>query len=201
MFYNYNSEMPPSSIFKSCIIPRPIAWISTISKEGITNLAPFSYFQAISDSPPMIMFVASPKTMDNSVKDTARNIEDTKEFVVNIVSDADKELMMLSSSVLPYNESEIDKFQIPTKQSQIVKAPSISISKINLECQHVKTIDIENNKMVIGKIVGIYIDDAILDDGKINVQKLAPLCRLGYDQYSVIEKVLHLKRPYTKLQS
>jgi len=195
MFYNYQLGTVRPGVFKASIIPRPIAWISTMSKEGVTNLAPFSYFQAISDSPPMIMFVASPKNTANDIKDTAKNIEDTKEFVINIVSEQAKELMMMSSVNLPYNESEIDIFDIPTKPSQIVAVPSVAISHINIECTHVQTIEIENNKMIIGKVLGIHIDDEILDNDKINIAKLRPLCRLGYDQYSIIDTTISLEKP------
>jgi flavin reductase (DIM6/NTAB) family NADH-FMN oxidoreductase RutF len=194
MFYNYSTGSQPKGLFKSCVIPRPIAWISTISKSSVTNLAPFSYFQAVCDTPPMIMFVASPKNEENAVKDTITNIEDTKEFVVNLVTENAKDIMMLSSQILPHNESEIDRFKIPTKKSHIVTPPSIKISPINMECEYVKTINIENNKMIIGKILGISVDESVMENEKIDIKKLGLFCRLGYNEYAVIDRVVHMSK-------
>lgn len=193
----YPMQDLPKGLFKASIIPRPIAWVSTISLEGITNLAPFSYFQAISDQPPMIMFVVTFKDKDRVKKDTLVNIEATKEFVVNIVNEVALELMDLSSTHLPYNESEIEKFGIPTKPSHLIKPPSISISPINLECNLVDIIDVPEslygNKMVLGKVIGMSVDEGIMENGKISTAKLQPVCRLGYHSYSVIERVLEKK--------
>ena len=189
----YSTENLPKGLFKGSIIPRPIAWVSSLSPQGITNLAPFSYFQAISDEPPMIMFVVTSKNKDMDVKDTLRNIEATKEFVVNIAPESALGLVHLSSEKLEHNESEIDKFNIPTKKSNIVAPPSVAISPINLECIYVDTWDIKEsirgNKMVIGKVVGMSVDEAIMQDGKIMPERFHPLCRLGYHSYSAVDRV------------
>jgi flavin reductase (DIM6/NTAB) family NADH-FMN oxidoreductase RutF len=194
----YSSQDLPKGLFKASIIPRPIAWVSTISPEGITNLAPFSYFQAISDVPPMIMFVVTSKDKDMPKKDTLVNIEATKEFVINIVPESALDLMDLSSENLPYNESEIEKFGIPTKTSHLIKPPSIALSPINLECVLCQIIDVpestRGNKMVIGKVVGMSVDETIMNDGKIRPEKFHPVCRLGYHSYSVIDRVIEKKR-------
>ncbi|MEY3197536.1 MAG: hypothetical protein RLZZ59_907 [Pseudomonadota bacterium] len=199
MFFDLNNNDQPKGLFKACVIPRPIAWISTISREKITNLAPFSYFQAIADIPPTIMFAASAKDGDMTPKDTVANIEATGEFVVNFTNTKSAEFMMLSSANLAYNESEIDKFNIPIKSSKLVSVPSVSISPINLECIHVKTIDIPGttggNKMVIGRVIGISVDEDILDeDKKLDPTKLDPLYRLGYNQYSTLNKILEITK-------
>lgn len=190
----YTTQDLPKGLFKGSIIPRPIAWVSTISPEGITNLAPFSYFQAISDVPPMIMFVVTSKDIEMNPKDTLVNIRANGEFVVNIVPDTAFDMMDLSSTKLPYNESEIDKFGIPTKKSNLINPPSISISPINIECVLSDIVDIKEsssgNKMIIGKVVGMSVDEKIMEEGRINVEKLRPMCRLGYHGYSVVEKVI-----------
>ena len=180
----YTTQDLPKGLFKGSIIPRPIAWVSTISPEGVTNLAPFSYFQAISDVPPMIMFVVTSKDIEMSPKDTLVNIRANGEFVVNIVPDTAFDMMDLSSTKLPYNESEIDKFGIPTKKSNLIKPLSIAISPINIECVLSDIVDIKEsnrgNKMIIGKVVGMSVDEKIMEEGRINVEKLRPMCRLGY---------------------
>ena len=194
----YTTAYLPKGLFKGSIIPRPIAWVSTISPEGITNLAPFSYFQAISDVPPMIMFVVTAKNDELEPKDTLINIEATGEFVVNIVPESAFEMMDLSSQKLPYGESEIDEFAIPTKKSVLIKPPSIAISPINIECVLSDIMDIKestrNNKMIIGKVVGMSVDESIMEDGRIKAEKFHPMCRLGYHSYSVVDRVIDGKR-------
>jgi len=190
----YVTQDLPKGLFKGSIIPRPIAWVSTVGPDGVTNLAPFSYFQAISDVPPMIMFVVTSKDAEMNPKDTLVNIRASGEFVVNIVPESAFEMMDLSSERLPYGESEIDKFGIPTKKSVLIKPPSIAISPINIECVLSEIMDIKEslrgNKMIIGKVVGMSVDESIMEDGRINVKKLRPMCRLGYHGYSVVEKMI-----------
>jgi len=194
----YRAQDLPKGLFKSSIIPRPIAWVSTISQEGITNLAPFSYFQAISDMPPMIMFVVTSKDKEMNPKDTLVNIMASSEFVVNVVTESALDMMNLSSELLPYNESEIEKFGIPIKKSSLVKPPSVAISPINLECKLSQIINISEsiygNKMIIGKVVGISVDDSVIENEKMIVEKVRPVCRLGYDSYSVIKQVIERRR-------
>lgn len=186
MFFATKDQLLPRGLFKSCIIPRPIAWVSTINSEGKTNLAPFSYFQAICDKPPMIMFVSSPKKCGSDQKDTVININDTKEFVVNLVTYSTKKLMQLSSNPLPYGESEIENYNIQTKESKLVKPPSIMHSPVNIECKLHKIIPIEMNQMVIGKVLGIQVEDDYLKDDKLNVSKLQLIARLGFDNYTKV---------------
>jgi len=194
----YESKDLPKGLFKASIIPRPIAWVSTMSKEAVTNLAPFSYFQAISDSPPMVMFVVTAKDKELNPKDTLVNIKTTGEFVINIVPERALEKMHLSSESLPYGESEIDKFNIPTKKSILVKPPSVAISPINLECILSDIMDIKEsnrgNKMIIGKVVGISVDDNIMDSALLSAERLRPVCRIGYHDYSVIDSVIKIAR-------
>ena len=190
----YTTSYLPKGLFKASIIPRPIAWVSTMNTKGETNLAPFSYFQAISDVPPMIMFVVTAKDEALNPKDTLVNIEATGEFVVNIVPQSAFEMMDLSSQKLPYGESEIDKFASPTKKSVLIKPPSIAISPINIECVLSDIMDIKestrNNKMIIGKVVGMRVDESVMEDGKIMPERFHPMCRLGYHSYSVVDRVI-----------
>ncbi len=201
MFYNtsldnHNLRHNP---FKSCIIPRPIAWISTISQEKIVNIAPYSYFNAIADLPPMVMFASGFKE-DGALKDTIRNIKQSKEFVVNIVPYSLKDKMQLSSQNLPYNNSEAEEFGINLADCKLIKTPRIKEVPISLECEYVKIVSLDHDQekvssqMVIGKVIGIHIQDEYIADGKIDVTRFKPIARLGYDEYAVIEKVFKMKR-------
>ncbi len=185
--------------FKSCVIPRPIGWISTKSKEDIVNIAPYSYFNAVADSPPVIMFSSTLKE-DGEVKDSLKNIEETGEFVVNIVTFSNLEKMLFSSANLPHNHSEALEFDIELANSKIINVPRIMDSPIALECKYLKKIDIEvDNKksscqMILGHVVNIYIDDKIIKDGKIDVESIQLVTRLGYDEYAVIKDIFKMKK-------
>ena len=197
MFYNtaQNNHNLPYNPFKACIVPRPIGWISSQNKQGQINLAPYSYFNAVSDVPPMVMFVSSPHP-DGTQKDSLRNIEETGEFVVNIASFGLHEQVNLSSSALPYGTSEAEHFNIETAPSNLVKPPRVKASAISLECQYLKTVDLDPSecKMIIGQVIGIYIDDNVLTDGKVDIAKLKPIARLGYNEYALIDQVFKMTR-------
>ena len=186
--------------FKGCIVPRPIAWISSMSKDGVTNLAPYSYFNAVAEHPPILMFATGSKKGIEE-KDSLRNIEQTKEFVVNIVSASQVEEMLASSLSLEYGVSEIDHFKIATVPSQLIKPPRVKNSLVQMECIYLQTVklpksnDKVSNKVIFGEVVGIHIDDSIIFDDMVDIKKLQPVCRLGYKQYSVVETFFELERP------
>lgn len=185
--------------FKACVVPRPIAWISSINESGIVNIGPYSYFNAVSDIPPVIMFSSGYKK-DNLLKDSIRNIEKTKEFVVNIVTEDLAQIMQDTSAELEYGISEADIFNIEMSSSNLVNPPRIKRSPINLECRYINTIDLEvdnkpiSSKLIFGHVVGINIDDSIITDGKVDILKLKPVTRLGYNQYSVIDSFFTLQK-------
>ena len=202
MFYDtkLNNHKVSHYSFKSCVIPWPIGWISSVDVNGIVNLAPYSYFNAVADVPPIVMF-ASGFNPDGSDKDSLRNIEATGEFVVNIASYNLRELINQSSTVLPYGVSEVENFSIDTVPSVLVKPPRVRASAIGLECRYLKTISLEvegkpaSSRMVLGHVVGVYIDENIINEGKIDVTKLQPIARLGYNEYAVINEVFKMNRP------
>jgi flavin reductase (DIM6/NTAB) family NADH-FMN oxidoreductase RutF len=203
MFYDtqLNNHGLPFDPFKSCVIPRPIAWITSINHTNQVNLAPFSYFNAISDCPPMIMFSVSNKKPNGHEKDTLRNIEETKEFVVNISTLTLKEAMNLSSKFFEYGINEIEQIGLETLSSTLVKPPRIKHSPIHLECLHHQTIQLpvvdekHTNKMIIGKVIGVHINDDIIIEGKIDVTKFHPLARLGYREYTAVESKFVMEKP------
>ena len=187
---------------KAIVSPRPIGWISSIGANGIHNLAPYSFFNAVSETPPMVAFSGSPGTQGD--KDTVKNIEETGDFVVNIVSSSLMNAMNITSASLPRDISEFDQAQLTPKPSRLVSSPHVAESPCYLECQLWKIIDLSQasdeskSRLVIGEVVGIGIDDAIITpEGKIDVAKYQPAARLGYKDYAIIDKVFELDRPDT----
>ncbi len=183
----------------STILPRPIAWVSTISSEGKTNLAPFSFFQGITSNPPMLMFVPV-NLRDGSKKDTVKNIEATKQFVVNLVSYAQAELMNNSAAVLPYGESEFDAFKVPSVASDIVKPPRVAGAPVSFECELHSITHIGEGpaaaNVVFGLIKLMHVDDAVLDaSGQVDPVKLDLVARLGGESYVRMGEMFSLKRP------
>ncbi len=188
--------------FKSCIIPRPIAWITTRGEDGIDNCAPYSFFNGVSSDPPMVMFANNgPSLKGRGPRDTFSNVRDTKEFVINISTYNTKDKMNTTSARLEKNISEIEFASLETLNSKIVKPKRLKKSPINMECILYKIIDLpginENNYngIIIGKVIGIHIDDDYIRDGKIDVEKVQPLARLGYFDYSIIDNIFSIKRP------
>jgi flavin reductase (DIM6/NTAB) family NADH-FMN oxidoreductase RutF len=187
---------------KAIVSPRPIGWISSIGANGIHNLAPYSFFNAVSETPPMVAFSGSPGTQGD--KDTVKNIEETGDFVVNIVSSSLMNAMNITSASLPRDISEFDQAQLTPKPSRLVSSPHVAESPCYLECKLWKIIDLpqasdeSKSRLVIGEVVGIGIDDAIITpEGKIDVAKYQPAARLGYKDYAIIDKVFELDRPDT----
>lgn len=198
----YKSTELPKGLFKSCIIPRPIAWISTIAANGQLNLAPFSYFNAVCDAPPMIMIATTNAHISGGPKDTLKNIEETGEFVINIATYALRHAMNLTSAALPREINEFEYAQLEYEASEIVQVPRVKASPIHLECRYHSSLQLpsyslENiNRMVIGEVVGIHVDPQVIADEKIDLTKLQPIARLGYNDYLKIDSgIFSLPRP------
>lgn len=187
--------------FKSLIIPRPIGWISSQDRKGNINLAPYSYFNALCDDPPMIMFSTTNSRNDGSLKDTIHNVETQGEFVVNMVTYLLRDAVNISSANLQPDKNEFDFANLTTIPSTLVKPPRVQESPIHLECVYHQSIQLPSNKnndtnrMVIGKVVGIHIDDKVIVNGHVDVNKIQPLARLGYNQYTYIENIFSMHRP------
>ena len=204
MFYetSKNNHGLKHNPFKSCIIPRPIAWITTISNDGIDNCAPYSFFNGVSSDPPMIMFANNGSAIDGSgPRDTFSNIKENQEFVINISTFNTKDKMNKTSARLCRNVSEIEFASLETLDSRLVKPKRLKESPINMECTLYKIIDLPGitednyNGILIGKVIGIHINDEYIKDGKVDVKKIKPLARLGYFDYSVIDDFFSIKRP------
>lgn len=182
----------PHNPFKAIVSPRPIGWISTLSAEGLPNLAPYSFFNAIADVPPMVAYASTGAT-----KDTVTNIRTTGEFVVNIVSMALRDAMNASSASLPRGVDEFEIAGLEKAPSEIVAPPRVRDAPASLECRLWQSIDLpgEGNVLTIGEVVGVHINEAILRDGLVDVTLYQPLSRLGYRDYAAVREVFPLNRP------
>jgi flavin reductase (DIM6/NTAB) family NADH-FMN oxidoreductase RutF len=183
----------------ACITPRPIAWVSTVSPAGITNLAPFSFFNGVGANPPAVMF--SPvNRRDGSRKDTILNVEAIGEFVVNIVSDKLGPLMNGTSAELPYEISEFERCGLTATPSLKVRPPRVKEAAVHMECIVHQIVYVGRGPLsanvVIGRIVLLHADDAVLDaDGQIDPQKLDTIGRLGGALYSRTRDRFAMERP------
>jgi flavin reductase (DIM6/NTAB) family NADH-FMN oxidoreductase RutF len=182
--------------FKAIVSPRPIGWISSMSKSGVANLAPYSFFNAMGERPKMVIFGSA------GIKDNARNIAETGEFTCNFVSDNLKEVMNLSSADCPPDVSEFDYAGIEQVAGKMVNCPRVAKAFAALECKLVQIInplDIDgnqsNNHLFIGQVVGIHITEEAIVDGRFDVTIAKPVSRLGYFDYSTVENVYEMKRP------
>ena len=184
---------------KAIVSPRPIGWVSSQGSDGSVNLAPYSYFNAISEQPPMVMFSSAPG--GDASKDSLRNVLETKEFVVNVVSAALGDAMNVSSGSFPYGTNEFEKAGLEMAACETVSVPRVKAAPAALECCLWQAIDLpapDNGRastMVIGTITGIYIADDVIVDGKVDVAAYQPLARLGYMDYAQITELFAMQRP------
>jgi flavin reductase (DIM6/NTAB) family NADH-FMN oxidoreductase RutF len=191
----------PRDPFKSCVIPRPIGWISTISQDGFHNLAPFSQFQNLTFDPPYVMF-ASNQTTKGRRKDTVVNTEQTGEFVWNMATYDLREAVNKSAEEVPSDVDEFELAGVTKAPSQIVKACRVAESPVHFECAYHQTIRLPGNgtmgtvDIVFGRVIGIHIkDDVIGPDGCIDVLKIRPIARLGYHDYTSVESMFQMVIP------
>lgn len=185
----------------SLITPRPIAWVSTISNGGILNLAPYSFFNGVSASPPSVVF--SPVNRgDGTKKDTVINIEENGEFVINLVSRSMAETMNLTAGDFDFKENEFEIAGLETVSSQKVKPPRVAESAGHLECELIQIVHVGEGplaaNLVIGKVVHLHVDDQVLDeDGRVDPARLDNVGRLGGTAYSTTRDRFDLQRPVT----
>ena len=201
MFYKIGEPHGlPHDPFKSCVLPRPIGWISTISADGVVNLAPYSFFNALAFEPPMVMFSTNGK-QPFGPKDSLTNAEATGEFVCSMATWNLRKSINLTSSPEPPEVNEFDLAGLEMEASELVKPPRVKAAPTHLECEYHTTVelpcDIEGgrNAVCIGRVVGVHIRDEFLSDGKIDIARIRPLARLGYQDYTVVDDVFPLTRP------
>lgn len=177
-------------LVNSVIVPRPIAWVTTVSAEGTLNLAPFSYFQMVSTDPVMVMisFIGE--------KDSWLNIQDTKQFVIHSVRADDVETAVLSSAEVERSVDEIEHLGISLKPSAKVEVPRLASAATAIECVLHSTARVGSGHVVFGEVVHVYVADALLDDHqRIDVAAFSPVGRMGSNYYTVADTVRSINRP------
>ena len=188
----------------SMVVPRPIAFVSSLDSQGIRNLAPFSYFMACSADPPVVCFVAAHRAGPLPAKDTLTNIFATKEFVVNIVSEEFADKMNLTSAEVPPDIDEFILSQLTPLASELVRPPRVAESHAHMECRLRQTLPIPNrageaNTIVFGDVLRFHVDEAVLQDPrdayKIDPGKLRAIGRMGGPTYTRTRDRIDLLRP------
>jgi len=183
----------PHDPFKSCVVPRPIGWISTVDREGRHNLAPYSQFQNVTFNPPIVMFSANQNTAGQR-KDSVRNAEDTGQFVWNMATYALREAVNKSAEELPHGVDEFEHAGLVKLPSRKVRPMRVAGSPIQFECEYLNTLrfpgvpPMGTADVVFGRVVAIHIDDAVIDGrGILDVLKMQPLARMGYYDYTFVD--------------
>lgn len=206
MFFETKDGMKPPpfvhSVYTALVIPRPIGWISTVSTDGVVNLAPFSFFNAVSGDPPCVAFcVNGYKPGTKEPKDSLINAEATGEFVYNMCSHDLREQMNTTSAHVPASVDEMVEAGLEPAPCNLVKPPRVKASPIALECKYMQTVRLPNqkdgsgNNTVFGQIVGVHVADEVIHDGIIDPRLFKPLARLGYLDYAEFGEVFEMRRP------
>ena len=198
MFYETakNDHGLPHDPFKAIVAPRPIGWISSLSAKGEINLAPYSYFNGVSSKPPCVMFASE------GHKDSIANIAETREFVCSLATWELREQMNATSATV---SREVDEFMLAgltAAPSKLVKPPRVAESPCALECRLVKTVNLGDDdpsladrQIVIGKVVGIHIDEQFIRNGILDTAAMKPIARCGYRNYAVVLDQFEMIRP------
>ena len=188
--------LPTRDVYRfliSAVVPRPIAFVSTVNLAGRTNLAPFSYFNAIASEPPLVTIAISDRTGDP--KDTLRNIRETQEFVVNVVTEPLLDAMVRTAGEWPSATSEFEKSGLTPAPSERVRPPYVAESPLQLECVLHREIPLGNSILVVGEVILGRVSDEVMVEDRIDPAKLAPVGRLGGELYAPLGPVLKRARP------
>lgn len=186
---------------KACVVPRPIGWISTVDKDGVVNLAPFSFFNLLSYDPPFVMFSAGVHEVDGGRKDTVANVEATHEFVYNMATFAQKDQMNDSARIVDRGVDEMAATGLEQEPSRLVRPPRVKGSPVQFECRLHQVVLLpgripsSNHHLVLGRVVAVHIDDrAITPDGRVDVVRLRPIARLGYKDYVSVDDAFEMEK-------
>jgi flavin reductase (DIM6/NTAB) family NADH-FMN oxidoreductase RutF len=189
--------------FKAVVVPRPIGWVTTVDSKGVVNLAPYSFFNAVSSDPPMVFYGANgTHGADGGEKDSLRNVRETGEFVCNLVTWELRHQMNDTATPAPHGVDEMQAVGIERLPSRLVKPPRVAASPAHLECKLHQFVELpadprtgKRNVMVIGHVVAIHIDDAFIVNGRFDTARAQPVARLGYLDYAVVKQAFEIERP------
>jgi flavin reductase (DIM6/NTAB) family NADH-FMN oxidoreductase RutF len=187
--------------FKSCVVPRPIGWISTIDAAGTHNLAPFSQFQNVTFDPPIVMFSANQNSTGGR-KDTVHNAERTGEFVWNMATWDLRDAVNASAQELPPEVDEFELAGLEKAPSRLVKPMRVARSPIQFECVYLNSLRFPGNgpmgsaDVVFGRVVAVHIADEFIDaEGRVDVLKIRPIARMGYFEYTTVDSKFSMVIP------
>lgn len=192
------AELDTTSVYKllsGAVVPRPIAWVSTRSRDGILNLAPYSFFTVVSRQPPMLAISIGPRTGgEDYAKDTLTNIRDTEEFVINMVSVELANAMHESSINYPPEVDEFVRAGVTPVACEVITAPRVAESRISMECTLEHLLELGSDTLIIGRMQRYHIEDDLINHGRIDLIKLNPLARMA-GNYTKIESLFELPLP------
>lgn len=195
------SELKPRDRYKlmiSAVVPRPIAWVSTMDRQGNLNVAPFSYFTAVCNDPMTLLFCTGIPATRGGKKDTLRNIEQVQEFVINITNQETAEAMNLTATVLPPEQSEFEWAGLTAAPSQIVKVPRVAEAPVSFECRLQRIVTVNDQPgggaVVFGEVQCIHVGDDLYQDGAISPEALKPIGRLGGAGYVRVTDTFEMQR-------
>jgi flavin reductase (DIM6/NTAB) family NADH-FMN oxidoreductase RutF len=196
------ASAPPNAVYKlmiGSIVPRPIAFVSTVSTEGRRNLAPFSFFNGVSGDPPVVCFSA---TFREPRKDTYLNIQATREFVVNIVSEEIAEQMNLCSGDYPHGTDEFEISGLTPVASDVVSAPRVAESKVSMECRLMQIVEVGGGlhrgggaSLILGEVVRFHVEDGLAENFRVDAEKLHAIGRMGGNEYTRTRDRFEMIRP------
>ncbi|QIG51582.1 flavin reductase family protein [Nordella sp. HKS 07] len=190
-----NKHGLPNDPFKAIVAPRPIGWVSSMAKSGVPNLAPYSFFNAIAEQPHYVVIGSG------GMKDSLTNIEATGEFVINLATYDLREPMNMSSARVGPDVDEFKLAGLTPEPSRFVKPPRVKESPAALECRLFQIVPLPDNHgdahqyAIIGRVVGVYIDDRFIHDGRVDTAAMRPIARMGYSEYATVEQAWRMRRP------
>jgi len=177
------AELDTHAVYKlliGAVVPRPIAWVSSQSRDGVLNLAPYSFFNVVSREPPMLAISIGPRTGgEDYPKDTLTNVRESQEFVINIVSVALANAMHKSSMNYPPEVDEFEKAGVTPAPCEVINTPRVAEAKISMECTLEHMLKLGSDHLVIGRMHRYHVDDDLISNGRIDTLKLDPLARLA----------------------
>ena len=187
---NRDRDLLPHDPFKAFVAPRPIGWVSTVGAGGEVNLAPYSYFNAVSDNPPTVMFSS------DGPKDSATFAQATEEFVWNLVTYDLREAMNQTSATLPRGENEFEFAGLEMAPSRLVAPPRVAATPVAFECKVVHRVQLPRNIVTFGEVVGVHVDERHIVDGRFDTAGVRPIARCGYrGDYATVTELFEMIRP------